>query len=73
MSPTVQEILKELEQLSRQEQELILDSLSNDEVDPDLHPHWIPEINRRVEEIKSGKVQGIPAEEVAEEMKQILY
>jgi putative addiction module component (TIGR02574 family) len=40
--------------------------------DPEIHAAWKGEIDRRVEEIQSGKVQGIPAEEVFEKAKRIL-
>ena len=41
-------------------------------VDPEIDAAWKTEINRRVEEIQSGKVQGIPAEEVFEKAKRLL-
>lgn len=31
---------------------------------PDLSPEWLEEINRRVDDIESGRVKCIPADEV---------
>ena len=40
--------------------------------DPDTEAAWKAEIDRRIEEIQTGKVQGIPAEEVFQKAKRIL-
>ena len=40
--------------------------------DPETYVAWKTEIDRRIEEIQAGKVQGIPAEEVFEKAKRIL-
>ena len=40
--------------------------------DPETEAAWKAEINRRVEEIQTGKVQGIPAEELFARAKRIL-
>ena len=40
--------------------------------DPETEAAWKQEIDRRIEEIQTGKVQGIPAEEVFEKAKRIL-
>jgi putative addiction module component (TIGR02574 family) len=33
------------------------------EIEPDVEALWLAEAERRVEELRSGKVKGIPAEE----------
>jgi putative addiction module component (TIGR02574 family) len=38
---------------------------------PDIEAAWKTEIDRRVDEIRSGKVQGIPGEEVSKEAAKI--
>jgi putative addiction module component (TIGR02574 family) len=38
---------------------------------PDVEAAWRTEIDRRVDEIRSGKVQGIPGEEVSNEVAKI--
>jgi putative addiction module component (TIGR02574 family) len=38
---------------------------------PDIEGAWKTEIDRRVDEIRSGKVQGIPGEEVSKEVAKI--
>jgi putative addiction module component (TIGR02574 family) len=40
--------------------------------DPETEAAWRAEIDRRLEEIQAGKVQGIPAEEVFAKAKRIL-
>lgn len=37
-----------------------------------LHPEWDAEIARRVEEIRSGQVEGVPAEELHRKMRELL-
>jgi putative addiction module component (TIGR02574 family) len=40
--------------------------------DPETETAWKTEIDRRIEEIQSGKVKGIPAEEVSARIRKIL-
>ncbi len=40
--------------------------------DPKTEGAWKTEINRRIEEIQTGKVEGIPVEEVFEKAKRLL-
>jgi len=40
--------------------------------DPKTEAAWKNEIDRRIKQIQTGKVQGIPAEEVFEKAKRIL-
>ena len=40
--------------------------------DPEIEAAWRTEIDRRLEEIQTGKAQGLPAEEVFEKAKRIL-
>jgi putative addiction module component (TIGR02574 family) len=40
--------------------------------DPETEAAWKTEIDRRIEEIQSGKVKGIPAEEVFARIRKIL-
>lgn len=37
---------------------------SHADTDDSLDPQWTEEINRRVEDLRTGRVKGIPAEEV---------
>jgi putative addiction module component (TIGR02574 family) len=39
---------------------------------PEIEADWKSEIDRRIEEIESGKVKGIPAEEVSARIQKIL-
>lgn len=40
--------------------------------DPEIEAAWKTEVDRRIEEIQSGKVKGIPAEEVSARIQKIL-
>ena len=40
--------------------------------DPEIEAAWKTEVDRRIEEIQSGKVKGIPAEEVTARIQKIL-
>jgi len=40
--------------------------------DPEIEAAWKTEINRRVQEIQSGKVEGVPAKEVSARIRKIL-
>jgi putative addiction module component (TIGR02574 family) len=40
--------------------------------DPETEAAWRTEIDRRIQEIQSGEVQGVPAEEVFAKARQIL-
>jgi putative addiction module component (TIGR02574 family) len=40
--------------------------------DPEIEAAWKSEIDRRIEEIQSGKVKGIPAKEVSARIRKIL-
>ena len=40
--------------------------------DPEIEAAWKTEIDRRIEEIQSGKVKGIPAEKVSARIRKIL-
>jgi putative addiction module component (TIGR02574 family) len=39
---------------------------------PEIEAAWKTEIDRRIEEIQSGKMKGIPAEEVSARIRKIL-
>ncbi|MBI2924136.1 MAG: addiction module protein [Verrucomicrobia bacterium] len=52
--------------------ERILESVE-DYASPDVAAAWDKEIARRVKEIKGGKVEGIPAEEVSDGVRRKLY
>ena len=40
--------------------------------DPETEAAWKAEIDRRIEEIQNGKVQGIPGEEVSDRIRKII-
>ena len=72
MSPILEKLREEALALPQEERLELADSLYVSlDVDADdfqLHPSWDAEIERRVEELRSAKVQGIPAEDVFREI-----
>ncbi len=75
MSMTVQQILCEVRQLSPEELSELVDLLlaeSFAQPEPEIDAAWRVETRRRIEEIESGKVKGIPAEQVMAKLRQIV-
>ena len=75
MSMTLQQIMCEARQLPREEISELCDLLlaeSFAQPDPDIDTAWRAETRRRVEEIESGKVKGIPGGQVMGELRQIV-
>ena len=58
--------------IAREELAMRLLSTCEGSSQPTLDPEWDAEIARRVEEMVSGKVEGIPAEEVHRKMREHL-
>ncbi len=62
--------------LSEEERErlalLLHNATAGDSMDPEIEKAYIEECKRRLAEIKSGAVAGIPAEEVLEEARRLL-
>ena len=75
MSMTLQQIMSEARQLPREEISQLLDLLlaeSFTQPDPEVEAEWRTETRRRIAEIESGTVQGIPGEQVMAELRQII-
>ena len=68
MTPQVSEVLERALMLSTQERGLLIDRLieSLDEGPPEegVEEAWAEEIKRRVDDIRSGKVEMIPGQEI---------
>ena len=64
--PSTLEIIHEAEALPVEERTMVVDSLlrSLNRPDETVDKKWIEVAQRRMEELRSGKVQGVPAEEV---------
>jgi putative addiction module component (TIGR02574 family) len=72
---TPQQIMSEARQLPRAEISELFDLLlaeSFAQPDPEIDAAWRVETRRRIAEIESGKVQGIPGEQVMAELRQIV-
>jgi putative addiction module component (TIGR02574 family) len=73
MTPEVSRILEQALTLSTQERGLIIDrlseSLDDEPAEEGAEEAWASEIKRRVEDIRSGKVEMIPGEEVLRRLK----
>ena len=70
MPVTLEQVTEEVRELSRQDREQLLARLIRD-LEPvenlsaaEIESAWDNEIGRRLEEIDSGKVKAVPAEEV---------
>jgi putative addiction module component (TIGR02574 family) len=75
MSMTVAQIVAEARQLPREQKGELFDWLlaeSFAQPDPEIDAAWRVETRRRIEEIQSGKVQGIPGEQVMGELRKIV-
>ena len=76
MNPTAEALFVEAMKLPLPDREdlasLLLNSAEKDPAEGSLDSEWDDEIARRVEEIRSGAVQGIPAEEVHRKMRERL-
>jgi putative addiction module component (TIGR02574 family) len=68
MSETVQKLLPTLLALPESDRELIAEAMSDSlRRDDDIDPEFLAMLNRRIDDIESGRVVGIPADEVMEE------
>jgi putative addiction module component (TIGR02574 family) len=68
MTPQISEVLEKALALSTQDRGLIIDrlieSLDNEPAEEGVEEAWSEEIKRRVDDIKSGRVEMISGEEV---------
>ncbi|MBP6508216.1 MAG: addiction module protein [Opitutaceae bacterium] len=74
MPMTVQQIVAEAKRLSAGEQAELIELLCAEAVggpDPALDEEWKQETRRRIVEIESGQVEGIPAEAVMAKARKI--
>ncbi len=74
MSLNLSEMEKELEILSPEEQELLLQRFfeRQSKMEPSLKDSWIKEADKRLDEMLNGEVEGIDADEVFAEMQGII-
>jgi putative addiction module component (TIGR02574 family) len=73
MSMTLDQLTTEAMALPGKERGLLLDRLVESleqQPDPEIEKLWLAVARRRLEELRSGKVQAIPAEEVFQELLQ---
>jgi putative addiction module component (TIGR02574 family) len=73
MSLTVEQIVEETRRWPPEQIGELVGRLADDlhASAPDVEAAWKTEIDRRIEEIQAGKVQGIPGEEVSEQIAKI--
>jgi len=75
MSMTVLQIIAEARKLSPEEQAELIDRLCVEAVggpDPEIDEEWKQETRRRIADIESGRVEGIPAEVVMAKARKIV-
>lgn len=70
---TVEQIVTEARQLPRDKKTELFDRLLVEiaQPDPEIDAAWRIETRRRIAEIESGQVKGIPGEQVMAELRQI--
>ncbi len=72
---TLQQIMSEARRLPREQVSELIDLLlaeSFAQPDPEVEAAWRQETRRRVEEIETGNVQGIPGEQVMADLRKIV-
>jgi putative addiction module component (TIGR02574 family) len=74
MQMTLDEIVEQTRHWPPEKVGELVDRLSEDlhACDPETEAAWQTEIARRIEDIQSGKVQGIPGEEVSARVRKIV-
>ena len=74
MPITLDEIVEETKHWPPERVGELVDRLTEDlhASAPEIEAAWKTEVNRRIAEIESGNVKGIPAEEVSARIQQIL-
>jgi putative addiction module component (TIGR02574 family) len=74
MPMTLEQIVEETKHWPPERVGELLDRLTEDlhSSEPEIEAAWKTEIDRRVAEIESGKVKGVPAEEVSARIQKIL-
>ena len=75
MPMTTQQIVSEARQLSTEQMNELIDQLLAEcfaRPDPEIDDVWRTETRRRISEIRSGKVIGIPGDEVMAEVRKIV-
>ena len=74
MSMTLDQIIEETRHWPPEKVGELVGRLSEDlhAADPDIEAAWQTEIARRLDEIRKGKVQGVPGEEVSARVRKIV-
>ena len=75
MSLTLEQIVEETRHLPREQLAELVDHLTlslHQSMDPAVEAAWKSEAARRVEEIRFGRVEGIPGNEVAAHIRQLV-
>jgi putative addiction module component (TIGR02574 family) len=74
MPITLDEIVEETKHWPPERVGELVDRLTEDQhiSAPEIETAWKIEVNRRIEEIESGKVKGVPAKEVSARIQKIL-
>ena len=72
---TLDQIVEETKQLPREQVAELVDHLTlslHQAMEPAVETAWKTEVAKRVQEIQSGQVQGIPGEEMSARIRQIV-
>ncbi len=75
MPMTLDQIIEEAHRLPREQVAELVDRLTpelHQTIDPSLEAAWKQETRRRLKEIESGSVQGVPGDEVSARIRKIV-
>jgi putative addiction module component (TIGR02574 family) len=75
MPMTLDQIIEEARRLPREQVADLVDRLTlelHQTIDPSVEEAWKQETRRRLEEIESGRVQGVPGDEVSARIRKIM-
>lgn len=75
MPITVDQIVEEASRLPREQILELVDRLTlslNVAMDPNIEQAWRKETRRRISEIEKGEVQGVPGDEVSDQVRRIV-
>jgi putative addiction module component (TIGR02574 family) len=70
--PSVEEIIRAAESLPVEDRAFVVDQLLRtlNRPDPEIDQKWLEIAQRRLDELRSGKVKAVPGEEVFEKVRQ---
>jgi len=69
VTDAAKKLLEEFNALPEEDQRWFLREVGDLDDDDELHPDWIPEIQRRIDDIRRGEVKTSPAKEAIDRVR----